>query len=50
MATIEEPTLTLDEQKLLDVVFKAVDKVGATMNAALLVAETPFILIFGARP
>ena len=27
MATIEEPTLALDEQKLMDVVFKAVNLV-----------------------
>ena len=49
MAAIEEPTLSLDEQKLTDVVFKAVDEVGATQNAAL-VAETPFSLVFEARP
>ena len=36
MATIEEP-LALDEQKLMDFVFKAVDEVGATLNAALVV-------------
>jgi hypothetical protein len=50
MATIEEPTLVLDEQKLMDFVFKAVDEVGATLNAALVVAETSLNLVFEARP
>ena len=36
MATIEQP-VGLDEQKLMDFVFKAVDEVGATLNAALVV-------------
>ena len=36
MAAIEEP-LALDEQKLMDFVFRAVDEVGATLNAALVV-------------
>ena len=50
MAPIEEPTLALDEQKLMDFVFKVVDEVGATLNAALLVAETPLNVVFEARP
>ncbi|HKG19114.1 MAG TPA: hypothetical protein VKB00_05195, partial [Candidatus Limnocylindrales bacterium] len=36
MATIEHPP-ALDEKKLMDFVFKAVDEVGATLNAALVV-------------
>ena len=36
MATIEEPR-TLDEEKLMSFVFRAVDEVGATLNAALVV-------------
>src|SRR5215212_6699959 len=36
MATIEEP-VALDGQKLEQFVFKAVDEVGATLNAALVV-------------
>jgi len=36
VATIEK-TRPLDEQKLMDFVFKAVDEVGATLNAALVV-------------
>ena len=36
MATIEQQP-ALDEQKLMDFVFKAVDEVGATLNAALVV-------------
>jgi SAM-dependent methyltransferase len=36
MATIEQQP-ALDEQKLTDFVFKAVDEVGATLNAALVV-------------
>jgi SAM-dependent methyltransferase len=35
MATIEEQAI--DEQKLMDFVFRAVDEVGATLNAALVV-------------
>src|SRR5215510_8863833 len=35
MATVAEPTL--DPQKLEQFVFKAVDEVGATLNAALVV-------------
>jgi len=35
MATIEEPRI--DEQKLMDFVFRAVDEVGATLNSALVV-------------
>ena len=50
MATIEEPTLALDEQKLMDFVFKAADEVGAALNAALFVAETPLNVVFEARP
>ena len=50
MATIEEPTLALDEQKPMDFVFKAVNEVGATLDAALLVGETPLNLVFEARP
>jgi SAM-dependent methyltransferase len=36
MATVVEPPV-LDEKKLMDFVFKAVDEVGATLNAALVV-------------
>ncbi len=36
MATVLEPAV-LDEKKLMDFVFKAVDEVGATLNAALVV-------------
>jgi SAM-dependent methyltransferase len=36
MATVAEPAV-LDEKKLMDFVFKAVDEVGATLNAALVV-------------
>ena len=36
MATVVEPAV-LDEKKLMDFVFKAVDEVGATLNAALVV-------------
>ena len=36
MATIEEPR-ALDEAKLMEFVFRAVDEVGATLNAALVV-------------
>jgi len=36
VATIEEPP-ALDEQKLMQFVFRAVDEVGATLNAALVV-------------
>jgi SAM-dependent methyltransferase len=36
MATVEE-TQALDEQKLMQFVFRAVDEVGATLNAALVV-------------
>jgi hypothetical protein len=72
MATIERPR-ALDEEKLMQFVFRAVDEVGATLNAALVVmgdklgyyralagagqltrfrrvAETPFNLVFEARP
>jgi SAM-dependent methyltransferase len=37
MATTIEQPVELDEQKLMDFVFKAVDEVGATLNAALVV-------------
>jgi 2-polyprenyl-3-methyl-5-hydroxy-6-metoxy-1,4-benzoquinol methylase len=37
MATIEEPVLELDEDKLMGFVFRAVDEVGATLNTALVV-------------
>jgi SAM-dependent methyltransferase len=36
MATIEEP-VTIDEDKLMKFVFRAVDEVGATLNTALVV-------------
>jgi SAM-dependent methyltransferase len=36
MATVAEPA-ALDEQKLMEFVFRAVDEVGATLNAALVV-------------
>lgn len=36
MATVAEPTV-LDDQKLMQFVFRAVDEVGATLNAALVV-------------
>jgi SAM-dependent methyltransferase len=36
MATIEQPR-ALDEEKLMEFVFRAVDEVGATLNAALVV-------------
>jgi SAM-dependent methyltransferase len=36
MATVVDPAV-LDEKKLMDFVFKAVDEVGATLNAALVV-------------
>ncbi|HWL32559.1 MAG TPA: class I SAM-dependent methyltransferase [Gaiellaceae bacterium] len=36
MATVVDPA-ALDEKKLMDFVFKAVDEVGATLNAALVV-------------
>ena len=36
MATVAQPR-QLDEQKLMDFVFRAVDEVGATLNAALVV-------------
>ncbi len=36
MATVEEPR-ALDEEKLMQFVFRAVDEVGATLNAALVV-------------
>src|SRR5512134_2035538 len=36
MTTIAEPA-ALDEQKLMQFVFRAVDEVGATLNAALVV-------------
>jgi hypothetical protein len=36
MATIAEPAV-LDEEKLMQFVFRAVDEVGATLNAALVV-------------
>src|ERR1700754_5208698 len=36
MATVAEPA-GLDGQKLMDFVFRAVDEVGATLNAALVV-------------
>jgi SAM-dependent methyltransferase len=35
MATIEQPSI--DEQKLMDLVYRAVDEVGATLTAALVV-------------
>src|SRR4051812_19091608 len=37
MATIEEPAVTIDADKLNEFVFRAVDEVGATLNAALVV-------------
>ena len=37
MASVAEPTTALDMQKLEQFVFKAVDEVGATLNAALVV-------------
>jgi len=37
MAAIAQPTAALDEKKLMDFVFRAVDEVGATLNAALVV-------------
>src|SRR5438309_11829115 len=37
MATIEQPVETIDGAKLEQFVFRAVDEVGATLNAALVV-------------
>ncbi|HEX4717267.1 MAG TPA: class I SAM-dependent methyltransferase [Thermoleophilaceae bacterium] len=37
MATIEDPAVALDADKLNEFVFRAVDEVGATLNAALVV-------------
>ena len=37
MATIEEPAVAVDPDKLMAFVFRAVDEVGATLNAALVV-------------
>ena len=37
MAAVAQPTTELDEKKLMDFVFRAVDEVGATLNAALVV-------------
>jgi SAM-dependent methyltransferase len=37
MATIEEPAVAIDGDKLNEFVFRAVDEVGATLNAALVV-------------
>ena len=37
MATIEEPPVAVDGDKLMQFVFRAVDEVGATLNAALVV-------------
>jgi hypothetical protein len=54
MTTVTEPDV-VNAKKLMDV-FRAVDEGGATLNAALVVmgdrrvAETPFNLVFEARP
>ena len=45
MATIEEPPVTIDGDKLNEFVFRAVDEVGATLNAALF-AEITLISSF----
>ena len=37
MATIEDPPAVVDGDKLMQFVFRAVDEVGATLNAALVV-------------
>jgi len=37
MAAVAQPTVAVDEKKLMDFVFRAVDEVGATLNAALVV-------------
>src|SRR4051794_17247749 len=37
MATLEEPPVAIDADKLNQFVFRAVDEVGATLNAALVV-------------
>jgi len=37
VATIEEPPAAIDGDKLMQFVFRAVDEVGATLNAALVV-------------
>jgi hypothetical protein len=54
MTTVTEPDL-VNAKKLMDFVFRAVDEGGATLNAAPVVgdrrvAETPFNLVFEARP
>src|SRR6202451_831279 len=37
MSTIEQPPIEVDGDKLMQFVFRAVDEVGATLNAALVV-------------
>jgi 2-polyprenyl-3-methyl-5-hydroxy-6-metoxy-1,4-benzoquinol methylase len=37
MSTVEEPAVEVDGEKLMQFVFRAVDEVGATLNAALVV-------------
>ena len=37
MSTIEQPQVEVDGDKLMQFVFRAVDEVGATLNAALVV-------------